>query len=144
MVTSVTTDRPADGAGSRAPNGLRVLTLSRLSGFDLRAMECLQILDGARSAEVERVLPDTHVPRVVALSLRNMRELVLDGRAFPHGGASRRRVKLLAQALLQPFVCGDRHGAAVAEFSGGALPAPRTGIADIRIELDGGAKRDRL
>ena len=34
----------------RAPNGLRVLTLRSFLQFDLRAMECLQILDGARSA----------------------------------------------------------------------------------------------
>ena len=73
-----------------------------------------------------------------------MRELVLDRRAFPQGGASRRRLELLAQALLQHLVFGNRDGAAMAEFSGGALTAPRAVIADIRIELDGRADRDRL
>jgi hypothetical protein len=57
---------------------------------------------------------------VVALSLRNMCELVLDGRELPQGGASRRRLDLLAQAVLQRLVLGDRDGSAVAKFSGGA------------------------
>ncbi len=64
-----------------------------------------------------------------------MRELVLDRRAFPQGGASRRRLELLAQALLQHLVFGNRDGVAMAEFSGGVLTAPRAVIADIRIEL---------
>ena len=40
----------AQAEAARASNGLIVLTLRSLSRFDLRAMECLQILDGARSA----------------------------------------------------------------------------------------------
>jgi hypothetical protein len=49
-----------------------------------------------------------------------MRELVLDRRAFAQGVASRRRLELLAEALLQHLVFGNRDGAALAECSGGA------------------------
>ena len=53
----------------RAPNGLNELSLRSLSRFDLRKVECLQVLDGARTAEVEGILTDTEIARVVALSL---------------------------------------------------------------------------
>src|SRR6266852_6141637 len=46
--------------------------------------------------------------------------------------------------MLQRLVLGDRDGAAVAEFRGGALTAQRAVIADLRIELDDRAERDRL
>ena len=101
-------------------------------------------MDGARSTEVKGVLADAHVPRVVALSLRNMRELVLDRRAFPQSGAARNRVELLAPALLQPLVFGDRDRPAVAECRGGALATQGAVITEIRIKLDGRATCDRL
>src|SRR5260370_6131469 len=46
--------------------------------------------------------------------------------------------------MLQRLVLGDRDGAAVAELRGGALTAQRAVIADLRIELDDRAERDRL
>ena len=107
-------------------------------------MECLQILDSARSTEVEGVLADTDVPRVVALALRNMREFVLNVRAPAQGGASRRGPDLLAQPLLQRLVLSDRDGAAVPEFSRRALTAQRTVIAEVGIKLDDRTERDRL
>src|SRR5512134_2545322 len=107
-------------------------------------MERFQVLDRARAAEVEGVLADADVPRVVTLALRNMRECVLDARALPKGGTSRRRLDLLAQALLQRLVLGDRDGAAVAAFSGGALTTQRAAIAEVGIELDGRAECDGL
>ena len=45
-------------------------------------MECLQVLDGARAPEVEGVLTDTEVTRVIPLALRDVREFVLDHRAL--------------------------------------------------------------
>src|SRR5918996_3706899 len=107
-------------------------------------MERLQILDGARTAEVKRVLADADIARVVALSLRDMRELVLDRRAFPQGRASGRRPELCPEPLLQLFVLGDGDGAAVPEFRGSALIASRAAIADIGIELDDRAEREAL
>src|SRR5881396_62079 len=64
-------------------------------------MQRLQILDGARTAEVEGVLANADVARVVPLSLRNMCELVFDHGALPQHRASRGRLDLFAEAVLQ-------------------------------------------
>src|SRR5207249_2870988 len=87
-------------------------------------MQRLQILDGARTAEVEGVLANADVARVGPLSLRNMCELVFDYGALPQRRASRGRLDLFAEAVLQLLVLGDRDGATVPEFGGGALIAP--------------------
>ena len=57
-------------------------------------MECLQVLDRARAPEVEGVLADAHVPRVVPLPLGDMRELVFD-----HGALAQRAATDLAHNL---------------------------------------------
>ena len=107
-------------------------------------MQCLQVLDRARTAEVEGILADADIARVVALSLGDMRELVLDRRAFPQRRAPRRRLDLFAESMLQLFILGDGDGAAIPEFSGGALTSQRAAIADIGIELDDRAEREAL
>src|SRR6266498_2013094 len=96
-------------------------------------MQRLQILDGARTTEVEGVLANADVARVVPLSLRNMCELVFDYCALPQRRASRAHLDLFADAVLQRLVLGDRDGAAVPEFGGGALIAQRAAIADLEI-----------
>src|ERR687892_2390000 len=107
-------------------------------------MQGLQILDRARTAEVEGVLANADVARVGALSLRNMRELMFNRRAFPQRRASRGRLDLFAQSVLQRLILGDGDGAAVPEFRGGALTSPRAAIADVGVKLDDHTKRDRL
>ena len=73
-----------------------------------------------------------------------MREFVLDHRALSQGRASRGRLDLLAESLLQRLVLRDGDGAPVAELGGGALRAHGTAIADVGIELDDGAEREAL
>src|SRR6516165_2789149 len=107
-------------------------------------MKRFQVLDGARTAEIERILADADIARAVALPLRDMRELVLDGSALPQRCASGRRLDLLAQPLLQVFVFGNRHRAAVAEFGGRAAAAQRAVVAHVGIELDDRADGERL
>ena len=86
-------------------------------------MKRFQVLDGARTAEIERVLADAHIARPVSLPLRDMRELVLDDGALPQGCTSGRHLDLLAQPVLQLFVFRNRHGAALAGFCGRAVAA---------------------
>src|SRR5438034_3896868 len=107
-------------------------------------MQRLQILDGARTAEIEGVLANADVAGVVPLALRNMCELVFDHGALPQRRAARGRLDLFAEAVLQRLVLGDRDGAAVPEFGGGALIAPRAVIADVGVELDNRAEREAL
>src|SRR5438093_9776242 len=107
-------------------------------------MQRLQILDGARTAEVEGVLANADVASVVPLSLRNVCELVFDYCALPQRRASRRRLDLFAETVLQLLVLGDRDGAAVPEFGGGAMIAQRAAIADVGVELDSRAEREAL
>ena len=64
-------------------------------------MECLQVLNGARTAEIEGVLANADVARVVALTLRNMGELVFDRRALSQCFAPSRCVDLFAEPLLE-------------------------------------------
>src|SRR5262249_13753067 len=102
------------------------------------------VLDSARTAEIERVLADADIARTVPLPLRDMRELVFDGGALPQGCASGRRLDLLAQPLLQLLVFCNRHGAAVAEFSGRAVAAQGAVVAHVGIKLDDRAEGERL
>src|SRR5918995_445739 len=107
-------------------------------------MECLQVLNRARATEVEGVLADAHVARVVALPLGDMREFVFDHGALAQRAASGGRLDLFAEPLLELFVLSNGHGAPVAEFGGGALRAPRTSIADVGIEFDHRAEREAV
>ena len=88
-------------------------------------MECFQILDRARASEVEGVLADADVARMVALPLRDMCELVFDDGALAQCCASGGGLHLFAEPLLQLFVLGDRDRASIPEFGGGALRAQR-------------------
>src|ERR687891_2866803 len=99
-------------------------------------MQCLEILDRACTAEVESVFANADVARVVALTLRDVSELVFDHRALPQRGTSDGRLDLFAESMLQLLVLGDGHRAAVPEFSGGALTSHGASIADVGIELD--------
>lgn len=108
---------------SRTPNGLKVPSLRCLSRIDLCTMECLQVLYRARTAEVERVLADAHVARVVTLPLGDMREFVFDHRALAQRVASGGGLNLFAESLLELFVFRNGHRASVADFGGGALRA---------------------
>src|SRR5436189_3656304 len=107
-------------------------------------MQRLQILDGARTAEVEGVLANADVARVVPLSLRNMCELVFDHCALPQRRASTGRLDLFAEAVLQRLGLGDGDGAAVREFGGGGLIGQRAAIADVGVELDNRAVSEAL
>ena len=107
-------------------------------------MECLQILDRARAAEVKGILAHADVARVVPLPLRDMREFVLDHRALSQGRASSGRLDLLTEPLLQRLILSDGDRAPVAEFGGGALRAQTASIADVGIELDHRADRESL
>jgi 2-isopropylmalate synthase len=64
-------------------------------------MERFQILDRARTTEIERVLPDTDIACVIPLALRDMGELVFDHRAFSQRVAPSGSVDLLAEPLLE-------------------------------------------
>src|SRR3989454_7965562 len=107
-------------------------------------MECLQVLNGARATKVEGVLADPDVARVVALTLRDVGELMFDRRARSQRFASSGCMDLFAEPLLERFVLSDGDGAPVAELGGGALCAQGTSIADIGIELDHGAEREAV
>ena len=65
-------------------------------------MECFQILDRARATEVEGVLTDADVARVVALPLGDVREFVFDHGALAQRAASGGRLE---------SVCGAAAGA---------------------------------
>jgi hypothetical protein len=107
-------------------------------------MEAFQVLDGARTAEIERVFTNADVTGPVALSLRDMRELVLDRGALPQSCAPGGRLDLLAQPLLQLLIFRDRHGAAVPEFSGRAVAAQGAVVAHVRVKLDDRAEGEWL
>ena len=107
-------------------------------------MECLEVLDGARTPEVEGVLADPDVSRVVSLSLRDMCKLVLDRRALPQGRASHGGLDLLAESVLQRLVLRNGDGAAVPAFSRRALAAQHAAVAHVGIELHDLAERDGL
>src|SRR5438093_1604559 len=107
-------------------------------------MDCLQVLDRARATEIESVLADSDVARVVALPLRDVGEFVFDDRALSQRLASSRGLDLLAKLRLQPLVLGNGDRAPMAELGGGALRAHRAAVADIGIEFDHRAERKRL
>src|ERR1700686_2879504 len=67
-------------------------------------MEGLQVLDRARATEVERILADPDVARVVALPLRDMGEFVVDHRALTQRITPSGCLDLLAKPRLQPLV----------------------------------------
>src|SRR5215203_1228918 len=107
-------------------------------------MECLQVLDRARATEVEGILADADVARVVALALRDMGELVFDRRPFSQRFASGGCADLFAEPLLKLFVLRDGDRAPVTQLRSGALGAQETSIAAVGIELDHGAEREAL
>src|SRR5216684_4641974 len=107
-------------------------------------MEGLQVLDRARATEVERILADPDVARVVALPLRDMGEFVLDHRALTQRLAPSGCLDLLAKPRLQPLVFRNGDRAPVAELGGGALRAHGAAIAHVGIEFDDGAERKGL
>ena len=107
-------------------------------------MECLEVLDRARATEVEGILADPDVARIVALSLRDVGEFVFDHRALTQRLASNGCLNLLAKPRLKPLVLRNGDRASVAELGGGALRAQRTAIAHIGIEFDDGAERKGL
>ena len=107
-------------------------------------MECLQILDRARAPEVEGVLAEADVARLIPLALRDVRELVLDRRALSQRVAPRGRSDLFAEPLLELFVLSDRDRPSMPDLRGGALRSQRAAIADVGIELDDGAEREAL
>src|ERR1700681_929982 len=92
-------------------------------------MESLQALDRTRATEVERILADPDVARVVALPVRDMGEFVLDHRALTQRLAPRGCLDLLAKPRLQPLVFRNGDRAPVAEFrwcTAGASGSDRT------------------
>src|SRR3954470_19072 len=107
-------------------------------------MEGLQVLDRTRTAKVKSVLTNTDVARGVALSLRNMREFVLDHRALPQRGSAGAGLDLLTESMLERLVLGDGHRAAVPQFSRGALTSQSASIADVGLELDHRAEGESL
>src|SRR5436190_7542875 len=107
-------------------------------------MECLQILDRARTTEIKRVLADADIACVIPLALRDMGELVFDHRALSQRVAPSGCVDLFAEPVLELFVFRDGDGAPIAELGGGALRAQGTSIADVRIEFDHGAEREAV
>src|ERR1700687_2145276 len=60
-------------------------------------MDCLEVLDRARATEVECILADPDVARIVALSLRDAGEFVFDHRALTQRLASNGCLNLLAK-----------------------------------------------
>src|SRR5882672_3493727 len=107
-------------------------------------MECLQVLNRARATEVEGVLADADVARVVALPLRDVGELVFDHGALAQRFTSSGCAELFPEALLKRLVLSNGDGASVAELGGGAVRAPWTAIAHVGIELDHGPEREAL
>src|SRR6266542_1415211 len=107
-------------------------------------MECLQIVDRARTTEIESVLADADIACVIPLALRDVGELVFDHRALSQHFAPSGCVDQFAEPLLELFVFRDGDGAPVAELGGGALRAQGTSIADVGIEFDHGAEREAL
>ena len=107
-------------------------------------MESLQILDRARTTEIESVLADADIACVIPLALRDVGELVFDHRALSQRGTSDGGLDLLTESMLQRLVLGDGHRATVPEFSGGALTSQGAAIADVGIELDDRAEGESL
>ncbi len=85
-------------------NGLKVPLLRSLLRLDFREVECLQVLDRARSTEVEGILAQTNVACLVSLPLRDVGEFVFDRGALAQRFASSGGSNLLAQARLKPLV----------------------------------------
>src|SRR4030095_11926815 len=94
--------------------------------------------------KVEGILADADVARAVALSLRDVREFVLDHRALSKRRAANGRLDVFAEAVLQLLVLGDRDGAAMAELGGRAARAHGTVIAHVGIEFDDRSERKPL
>ena len=107
-------------------------------------MDGLQILNRARATEVEGVLADPDIARVVALPLRDVGEFVFDHRALTQRLASSGCLDLLAEPRLKPLVLRNGDRASMADLGGGALRAHRTPIAHIGIEFDDRAERKGL
>src|SRR3984893_12119423 len=107
-------------------------------------MEGLQVLNRARTPEVEGVLTDADIARGVALTWRDMGEFVFDDRALSQGLASSGRLDLLAQPSLKALVLCNGDRASMAEFCGRALRAHGTAIAQVGIEFDDTAERKML
>ena len=82
-------------------------------------------MDRARATEVDGVLTEADVARVIALALRDVGELVFDRRALSERFAPSACADLLAEPLLKRFVLRDGHRSPVAEIGGGALRARR-------------------
>src|SRR5262249_61904917 len=93
-------------------------------------MEGLQVLDRARATEVERVLADAHVARAVSLSLRDVREFVLDHRALAKRVAASGRLDLVAEAVLQRLGLWHARGGALGAPGGWAGLVARACCAD--------------
>src|ERR1700687_3607187 len=90
-------------------------------------MEGLQVWNRARASEVESVLTDADIARGVALTLRDMCELVFDERARSQGFACSGRLDLRAQPRLQALVLRNDDRASMAELGGaGAWGSDRT------------------
>src|ERR1700681_3092415 len=107
-------------------------------------MEGLQVLDRTRATEVEHILADPDVARLVALPLRDMGEFVLDHRALTQRLAPGGGLDLLAKPRLQPLVFRNGDRAPVAELGGSALRAHRAAIAHVGIKFDDRAERKGL
>ncbi len=125
-------------------NGLKVPLLRSLLRLDFREVECLQVLDRTRSAEVEGVLAQTNVACLVALPLRDVGEFVFDRGALAQRLASSGGLNLLAQPRLKLLVFSNGDRPSMAKFCGGALRTHGTAIAHVGVELNDRAERKAL